>query len=43
MASEVSASLRQLVADRAAHRCEYCLLPQLELILPVDRRAEPAG
>ena len=28
MASEVSASLRQLVADRAAHRCEYCLLPQ---------------
>jgi 5-methylcytosine-specific restriction endonuclease McrA len=24
----VSASLRQLVTERAAYRCEYCLLPQ---------------
>ena len=28
MSSEVPASLRQLVAERAAYRCEYCLLPQ---------------
>ncbi len=28
MSSDVPASLRQLVAERAAHRCEYCLLPQ---------------
>lgn len=28
MSSEVPTSLRRLVADRAAHRCEYCLLPQ---------------
>ena len=28
MASEVPASLRRLVAERAADRCEYCLLPQ---------------
>ena len=28
MASEVSAGLRQLVADRADSHCEYCLLPQ---------------
>jgi hypothetical protein len=28
MASEVSTSLRRLVAERAAYRCEYCLLPQ---------------
>lgn len=28
MSAEVSASLRQLVAERATYRCEYCLLPQ---------------
>jgi len=28
MPSDVPASLRQLVAERAAHRCEYCLLPE---------------
>ncbi len=28
MSAEVSASLRQLVAERAPYRCEYCLLPQ---------------
>ena len=28
MSSDVPASLRQLVAERAVHRCEYCLLPQ---------------
>jgi hypothetical protein len=28
MASEVPSSLRRLVAERAAYRCEYCLLPQ---------------
>jgi len=28
MSLELSASLRQLVAERAAYRCEYCLLPQ---------------
>jgi hypothetical protein len=28
MSAEVSASLRQLVAERAIYRCEYCLLPQ---------------
>jgi 5-methylcytosine-specific restriction endonuclease McrA len=28
MSSDVPASLRQLVAERAAYRCEYCLLPQ---------------
>jgi len=28
MASEVPASLRRLIAERAAYRCEYCLLPQ---------------
>jgi len=28
MASEVPASLRRLVAERAAHGCEYCILPQ---------------
>lgn len=28
MSSDVPASLRQLVAERAAHRCEYCLLLQ---------------
>lgn len=28
MASEVPANLRRLVAERAAYRCEYCLLPQ---------------
>ena len=28
MPSEVSASLRQLIAERAAYRCEYCQLPQ---------------
>jgi hypothetical protein len=28
MSSEVPASLRQQVTERAAHRCEYCLLPQ---------------
>jgi len=28
MASEVPTSLRRLVAERAAYRCEYCLLPQ---------------
>ncbi len=28
MASEVPTSLRRLVVERAASRCEYCLLPQ---------------
>ncbi len=28
MAAEVSVGLRQLVANRADSRCEYCLLPQ---------------
>jgi hypothetical protein len=28
MAAEVPASLRRLVAERAAYRCEYCKLPQ---------------
>jgi 5-methylcytosine-specific restriction endonuclease McrA len=28
MASDVPASLRQLVAERADYCCEYCLLPQ---------------
>ena len=28
MPSDVPASLRQLVAERAGYRCEYCLLPQ---------------
>ncbi len=28
MASDVSAALRRLVAERAELRCEYCLLPQ---------------
>ena len=28
MTSEVPTSLRRLVAERAAYRCEYCLLPQ---------------
>ena len=28
MAADVPASVRQLVAERAASRCEYCLLPQ---------------
>jgi len=28
MASDVSAALRRLVAERARLRCEYCLLPQ---------------
>jgi hypothetical protein len=28
MASDVSESLRRLVAERARHRCEYCLLPR---------------
>ncbi|HEV2687232.1 MAG TPA: HNH endonuclease signature motif containing protein [Bryobacteraceae bacterium] len=26
MASDISESLRRIVAERAAHRCEYCLL-----------------
>lgn len=28
MSSDVSDSLRQVVAERAAYRCEYCLFPQ---------------
>ena len=28
MSSDLSASLRQLVAERAGYRCEYCSLPQ---------------
>jgi hypothetical protein len=28
MSSYISVALRQLVADRANHRCEYCLIPQ---------------
>ncbi len=28
MASDVSAALRRLVAERAHFRCEYCLLPE---------------
>lgn len=28
MAVEVPATLRRLAAERAAYRCEYCLLPQ---------------
>jgi hypothetical protein len=28
MASDVSESLRRLVAERAGYRCEYCLLPE---------------
>ncbi len=28
MASDVSAALRRLIAERAKFRCEYCLLPQ---------------
>ena len=28
MASDVSEGLRRLVAERARHRCEYCLLPE---------------
>lgn len=28
MTSDLSAHLRQLVAERAGHRCEYCLMPQ---------------
>jgi 5-methylcytosine-specific restriction endonuclease McrA len=28
MAADLSLSLRQLVAERAGYRCEYCLLPQ---------------
>ena len=28
MASEVPVRVRRLVAERAAYRCEYCLLPQ---------------
>lgn len=28
MASDVAVQTRQRVAERADHRCEYCLLPQ---------------
>lgn len=28
MSSDIPASVRQLVAERARYRCEYCLLPQ---------------
>jgi len=42
MSRYVSIGLRQLVADRAAWRCEYCLIPQaaiakhhIEHILPI--------
>jgi 5-methylcytosine-specific restriction endonuclease McrA len=28
MSSDLSVSLRQLIAERARYRCEYCLLPQ---------------
>lgn len=28
MPTDISAELRQFVADRARHRCEYCLLPE---------------
>jgi 5-methylcytosine-specific restriction endonuclease McrA len=28
MTSYISADLRQLVASRAAHRCEYCLIDE---------------
>jgi len=28
MATELSAALRQQVAQRAVHRCEYCLMPE---------------
>lgn len=28
MASDISVNLRHLVATRARHRCEYCLLPE---------------
>jgi hypothetical protein len=28
MASDISAGVRQFVTERAAYRCEYCLLPQ---------------
>jgi 5-methylcytosine-specific restriction endonuclease McrA len=29
MSSDLPVSLRQLVAERAGYRCEYCLLPQV--------------
>lgn len=28
MPTDISVELRQLVAERASHRCEYCLLPE---------------
>ena len=28
MAADVPAQMRRRVAERAGHRCEYCLLPQ---------------
>ncbi len=28
MPSDISGSLRRLVAERAGFRCEYCLLPE---------------
>lgn len=28
MSESISAELRRLIAERAGHRCEYCLLPQ---------------
>lgn len=33
-ATHVSAELRRLVAQRAAHRCEYCLIPQAVTLAP---------
>ena len=34
--SYVSARLRRLVAERAAHRCEYCLYPQQALFFTFE-------
>ncbi len=34
MSEYISASLRQLVAERAIYRCEYCLIPESEVLIP---------
>jgi 5-methylcytosine-specific restriction endonuclease McrA len=31
MADDISQSLRRVVAERAGFRCEYCLMPEVEL------------
>ena len=35
MPAEVPVGLRRLVAERAAYRCEYCLLLQIDLYYEV--------